>query len=304
MDKNLQNQIIRKVETILSTKITSTSIPPQGMDSTVFFVNTENGREYAIKVGNDEINDVLAYKLIKDSGLDIPVAEMVGEFEIDTHIITVTERIMFPLLDSIDKGSYSFYIPSMLENLRKIHQIKSSSAGLLNDLDEGRSWKEILLFKYSGKHRWFNWEETLKRDGLNPELIHESIEKLVRLINQTDLPSNNFSFLHTDFNQRNLFVNPDTKEITGIVDWSEAMFGDSLYDFARVRLFIRHFELPNSSLDYYNNFLQMSEEGKAREEIYFYSQVVDYLTWYSEELNDFNKGRIVLHQKILEEWFD
>src|SRR5690606_5572439 len=122
---------------------------------------------------------------------------------------------------------------------------------------------------------------------------------MINKINNTDLPENNFSFLHTDFNQRNLFVDPNSDEITGIIDWEEAMFGDPLYDFARVRMYIWHFDLGEDVVENYYKLLEYTEEQKKLEELYWLSRVIQYLGWYSEELNEFNTGRIKLHQDFL-----
>jgi|GEM_PF-3790455 len=41
------------------------------------------------------------------------------------------------------------------------------------------------------------------------------------------------SLLHGDLGDREIFVDPDSGEVTAIVDWGDALSGDPLYDFAR-----------------------------------------------------------------------
>lgn len=301
---DFQNRIIQEIEKKLRPTIVSTSIPPQGMGSNVFFVSTDDNREFVVKVGEDNRNEVAVLKVIHESGLDIPVPKVLCDFKIDENTITVLEKIQFSLLEKVADDRKPLFLGSMLDSLTKIHRLKNERVGRLCELAIYDSWKDLLLFKYSGKHPWFDWEEILTRSSLDGNLIRSAIDKLVREIKETQFLEKEYSLLHTDFNQRNLFVDEKTHKIAGIIDWEESMFGDPLYDFARIRLFIRHFNLGENALEDYYNFLQMTDVEKKREEIYFYSLVVDYLAWYSEVSNDFCVGRIKLHQTILEEWLE
>jgi aminoglycoside phosphotransferase (APT) family kinase protein len=108
-----------------------------------------------------------------------------------------------------------------------------------------------------------------------------------------------YSLLHTDFNQRNLFVDPKHHEISGIVDWEDAMFGDSVYDFARVRMYLWHFNFSEAAIRDYYDLVDFSADQKKLENLYWLSRVIQYLAWYSEELTEFNVARIKLHQEYL-----
>lgn len=108
--------------------------------------------------------------------------------------------------------------------------------------------------------------------------------------------------MHTDFNQRNLFVDLKSDEIKGVIDWSEAIFGDPIYDFARVRMYIWHFNLGEDVIEKYYKLVDFDQKQKNLEQIYWLSRVIEYLAYYSEELNEFNIGRIKLHQNFLENY--
>ena len=145
----------------------------------------------------------------------------------------------------------------------------------------------------------FDWNEIAERESLNKELILTSVEKMKIKIKDTLFDLKEYSLLHTDFNQRNLFVDPATHEISGIVDWEDAMFGDPLYDFARVRMYLWHFNFRQKSVDDYYALVHFSEKQKMLEDLYWLSRVIQYLAWYSEELTEFNVSRIKLHQDYL-----
>jgi len=301
----IQKQIIKKVGELLGINIRDVQTPVQGMDSYVIFAIDSNNKEYAIKYYRTaSANEALALRLLNDNKVDIPIPKVLGEFKINEKSVLILEKINFPLLESIPAGEMLRYIPSMIDNLKKIHKVKSERAGFLNKSGKNRSWKEIMLAKFTGKDPVLNWSKVAKRDGLDSELVLKSIENIIKKIEGTEFSEGPYSLLHTDFNQRNLFVNPDSGEIAGIVDWNEAIFGDPVYDFARVRMFIWHFDIENSALEKYYELVSLAPEQKKLEELYWLSRIIEYLAYYSEELNEFNVGRIKMHQDFLRacEW--
>ena len=305
MEKDFQEKIISKVKEYLKIKIADIKIPPQGMDSQVFFVTDADGREYTIKCYARGLSgDILAFKLLEENKIDIPVPKVFGVFTFENKQVSILEKINFPLLDSIPADQMSRYISSMVNNLKKIHGVKSDKAGFLTEIDKELSWKEVMLSKFTGANPDLDWKEIVTRESLDSKLLLDSVENIIKKIERTDFIDKDYSLLHTDFNQRNLFVNPDSDEITAIIDWVEAMFGDPIYDFARVRMYIWHFNLSDDTLEKYYELLSFTPEQKQLEKLYWLSRVIEYLAYYSEELNEFNRGRVKLHQDFLRayEW--
>lgn len=300
MESSIRKHIIQRISKILNINVLDVTIPKQGMDSQVFILKDQIGNEYAVKYSKETHNDHLALKLIHQHKVNIPVPFEITTFKENSNTVLVFQKIDYPLLESVsDKGKY---IPSMINNLIKIHTIKSKTAGLLSTADHSKTWKEIFLYKYSGKHPSFNWNEISLRNNVDSSLILSSVEKLRKKFEDSFLLNDNYSLIHTDFNQRNLFVDPKSDQLTGIIDWSEAMFGDPLYDFARVRMFIWHFNLSEHILKSYFKSLSLTDESKQLEELYFINLVLEYIAWYSEEQNNFNNGRLTLHQQFLREY--
>ncbi|MDD3190439.1 MAG: aminoglycoside phosphotransferase family protein [Candidatus Pacebacteria bacterium] len=298
----LEEKVIGKLESFFDTKIVKIVMPRQGMGSFVFFAVSEGGKEYVIKTSLDIKNDVLAYELLKRNDTEISTPEIFTSFVCDNKTFLVMEKIKALILEDVPDKDKGLYIDSMLENLSRIHKIKSERAGLVDGRFFSGSWKENLLFKYSGLHPWFDWKNILERTGVDRALVEDALVNIVEQIKKVDLPCSDYSLLHTDFNQRNLFVDPQSCEIVSIVDWSEAAFGDPLYDFARVRMFIQHFDLGEIVLKKYYSLLKLNKKERVREDLYFINQVVDYIAWYSESETNFNIGRLALHQKILREY--
>lgn len=296
MKRDISIKLIQEIEKRLFIKIVKTTIPPQGMDSQVFIVIDSKAKEYVIKYSKWAFNDKFAYDLINNHKLNIPIPKVLCSFVFDENQVLVLEKINYPLLESVNDKSK--YIPSMINCLKSIHEIKSDIAGLLNTR-LNKTWKEILLSNFNGNDELLDWVVITKRKGLDKDLVLKSINKLIKQIEEKEFLNSNYSLLHPDFNQRNLFIDPNSNKITGIIDWSESMFGDPLYDFARLRMFIWHFKLGENVLKEYYSLVNLNEKEKEIEQIYVVSFVIEYLAYYSEELNEFNNNRIKTHQEYL-----
>ncbi len=298
-----QNQIIEKLEELIEAHIVDVQIPNQGMNSEVLIVADSNGKEYAVKYHrNGASSDGFVLRFLEEKKVNIPVPKVLGDFMIEGRSVLILEKINFPLLETVAASEMHRYISSMIGNLQKIHRVRSDRAGFLAEIGEKRSWKKIMLAKFNGADPLLNWKKIVERRGLDSKLILMSVESIIKKIEGTEFAEGEYSFLHTDFNQRNLFINPASDEIAEVIDWDEAMFGDPVYDFARVRMFIWHFNLENSALENYYNLVLFTPEQKKPEELYLLIRIIEYLAYYSEELNEFNLGRIKLHQDFLREY--
>lgn len=301
MSKYADNKdFINAVETFLKVKIKKVQTPPQGMDSEVFFI--VDNKEYVIKASDGAMADVRAYQLLASNKINIPVPQLLGNFDFEGKPIVILEKITYPLLETLPTDQMKNYIPSMLENLKLIHKIKSPRSGYISDFDEKRTWKDFILSKFDGTDSRLDWSEISQREGLDKDIILKTVEKITLKLSKIKMLESDYSLIHTDFNQRNLFVNPKRNEIAGIIDWGESMFGDPIYDFSRVRMYIWHFDLGDNVIRKYYDLMSYSEIERELDDLYWLSRVIEYLAYYSEELNKFNCGRITLHQNFLKSY--
>ena len=297
-------KLIIRIEKELDTKIIQTTFPPQGMTSAVFIVRTLTGEEYAVKSGDQAQDDLPILKLISLSKIAIPVPKIIKSFVFEECPVVIQERIAYPLLESVPTSEIYRYLPSMVSQLKMLHTIKSNKPGLLNNLNNSGLWKDIIMAIFDGTD--FNWEEISNRKCLDKNLVLTSVSRIIDKIGKSEFIKQDYSLLHTDFNQRNLFVNPITHQIAGIIDWGEALFGDPIYDFARIRMLIWHFGLPLGVLQNYRKLTDYNLEQIKREDLYWLTRVIQYLAWYSDKPTDFDLGRINLHQEFLRNyhWHD
>ena len=272
------------------------SFPPQGMSSSVFFLFA-NGIEYAVKYGSDATKDAPAIELIRHRGVRVPVPEVVTTLVFEEVPVLVMKRITLPLLESVSALELPTYVPSMIAVMKELHTITNPKPQKLSSSQNLVSWKDYILSQLD--KRTINWTEVLKRDVLDHALVANALERFSAMLISSDLEPSTYALLHTDFNQRNLFVDPTTKTIGGIIDWEDAVFGDPVYDFARIRMFLWHFGLQENIVESYYDSMRYTDDEKRREWLYWTARVIQYLAWYSEENTEFNASRIALHQDYL-----
>lgn len=173
-----QEKLIAHIENEFKFKIVSVEIPLQGMSSSVFFIKTSDGKEYAVKYGVDAMKDVPVLDLISKEHIDIPVPALLGSLVFEQVPVVILERMPFPLLESVPVEEMSKYIPSMIENLRKLHTIKSISPRLLSEPNSKKTWKDMMLAIFDGNE--FDWNEIANREGLDKDLVLTSVKKMIQ----------------------------------------------------------------------------------------------------------------------------
>lgn len=83
------------------------------------------------------------------------------------------------------------------------------------------------------------------------ELLLEVADQAQRLLDTVD----RVALVHSDFNPKNLLVDPDTGEVTGLLDWEFAHAGIPFADLGNLLRFERHPEFVESVLTSYNRSL-------------------------------------------------
>ncbi len=297
-NQKFQQGLVKYIETNYNSDITidNVSYPPQGMSSSVFFIRLFK-IDCAVKYGQDVTKDVTAINLIKEKQLRIPVPNLIAAFTYKEVPVIILQKIDHPLYESVP--NMPKYIPSIVKTLNELHAVKSAIPGPLSEVGK-KTWEETIMSIFNGDT--IDWKEVSEREGVDKELIISSIEKMKNKIENTVFKLKEFSLLHTDFNQRNLFVDTKKYEISGVIDWEDAMYGDPIYDFARVRMYMWHFNFSVTEIEKYYKLVNFTPEQRNLEDLYWLSRVIQYMAWYSEELNDFNVERINLHQDYLRKY--
>lgn len=280
---SISPEIIRKVEKLLNTKITELEEPSSGFDHTVFSFRTQSGEKLLAKAEHSAIVDALVIESIMQNNLSIPVPRTVASSREDK--IAIFEFVQGVMLETLPQESILELFPSVLLSVKELRTIRSESAGGFLDVHDGGGgdWKSFFGLKYTDSHSYYTWELLLNDKRFDPSIIKKALGTINESINTfAELPS--YSLVHGDLHGGNIIV--DQNEIKAIIDWSDAIYGDPLYDYSRIRLFLVNESAEMSKI--YYDFLNMSTEEKEREEVYYLAHVLRILFFaVKENIEDF-----------------
>lgn len=288
------SQIITRAEDLSSEKIHSYGLAQKGADHIVLKITTESARKLVVKVGSDADTDAFVLKRISLLGVKAP--KVIAESEIISEqgkfplvIMTLLEGKLF---SKVKQNEKSKYINKIIKEVKKVHSIKSpGKSGRVLDVISGYgySWKESLKRNLTGENKEFNWKEVLSKKGVNKSVVEKALdlalEKLKSLPECSDL-----RLIHTDLNQSNIFIKG--KKLMGIIDWSDAKFGDPLFDFARFRMNIIH-RMDNKCLSEYYSSLSLTEKQREHESFYYLVNLLEYVNWFT-----YDNDQILLRKQM------
>ncbi len=261
---NIPKDIIQKVEALLHTKIKDINIPRSGFDHIVFMFKTSKGEKYITKADYNAVVDALVIDRIKNEGIAIPIPRVIA-YSIEDKI-AIFEFIEGKMLEVLYSDTIIKHFPKILEITSNIHKVKEKLAGDFKSVYDGNgtSWKEFFGLEYTNNHSYYKWNDLMQDNRFDAGLIKQTLQEINESISKIKEPLE-YSLLHSDIHGGNIIA--DDTQIKAIIDWSDANYGDPLYDFARIRLFL--VKDNKQMLKIYNNYLDMNQEEKEREKLYY-----------------------------------
>ncbi|MCA9380902.1 aminoglycoside phosphotransferase family protein [Candidatus Dojkabacteria bacterium] len=270
--------LITETEKILNKSIKSIESPLQGADSSVLICSLDDSSEIVLKYGEEVHKDLAVINILNESAYK-KIPKVLGDFVLEEKTCLITDKATGTLWEFCDNPDV--YIEEVLVEIEKIHQVTSKYPGQPFYIDQGLkiTWIDFLNRRYDGTEEYYKWNNVLKNQRVNTQLLKKGLEIVRSGIKSVSVPQT-FSMLHMDLNDRNIFIDEQTKEITCVIDWTDSVFGDRLLDLARFRLLLTHF-YPDS-INTYWQFNKFAHEEKKLEEFYFLCICLDYVIWYSE----------------------
>lgn len=185
-----------------------------------------SGNKFIIRFNS---NTDLGFKkedIIYSQYTDIPSARIIDLGKYKEFNWSLTKAYNGLQLHKLDKDSLQKVLPSLFETMNIIHSQKVTEDGFgLWDLSKKGKFEtfEEQLRSFIKVEKWeeFAKEHKFFRIDFVKTLLEE-FESLLKYISKEKY------FLHGDFGRTNIFA-LDNK-IEGIIDWSEAMYGDFLLD--------------------------------------------------------------------------
>ena len=283
MKPNIQIlKIVRFTETLLRNKVTRYRLPHEGADHLVIELNLADGRILILKVGSDADTDGFVLEKLRPKKLKVPTILKQSSLKTANTtyplvIMTTCEGIMLKNLMVHDKHHY---VTQIINEISKVHRVPSpSNAGRVLEVEKGQKlpWSDYLLRDLTGASPEFNWDNIITLPRVDRHLVTWGLEKAIAGVR--NIPNDRkLRLLHGDLNDSNIFVKG--KELEGIIDWSDSLYGDPLFDFARFRMNIVH-RMNNKALDNYYEALVLDSTEKKLEELYFLIHMLVYVNWYS-----------------------
>lgn len=212
----------------------SNIVPIQGGERSITYSFSANGKDFIIRI-NREVEgfqkDKNAYEDFQNL---IPVPKMLKIGSYQSGYYAISEKAKGTVPDDT-KGLSHYLIENIFLILDAIHVPAKidDKYGLIDSAREAHfeTWEEyifkdyILVVKKNGDY--YTWKEIYaksKNDIEEFKNIEKRIKGLIKYI-----PKEKY-FIHGDFGGSNLIVDDD--KVTAVIDWSESMYGDFLFDIA------------------------------------------------------------------------
>ena len=283
--------------------VASNFIRIHGGERSIAYSFSVNGKDFIIRI-NREIE---GFQKDKNSYEDfqhvIPVPKILKIGPYQSGYYAISEKAKGSALDD-NKQLTPALVEDIFSILDAIHikAKKDDKYGLIDSTRKAHftSWEEylfkdyILVVKENGSY--YTWKEIYAKSKKHVEEF-KNIERRIRELIKY-IPNEKY-FVHGDFGGSNLIVERD--RVTAVIDWSESMYGDFLFDIAYYAFWRGDREL----IIKYKNYC----EKKGRVIPYFEERILCHQLFIGlhslaiylviEDINEF-KGVQVKLRKILE----
>lgn len=274
--------VVGFAEALLGERVIKHRSPDEGADHLVVELTLADGRILIVKVGSDADTDGFVLKKLKSKRLKVPT--------ILKQSLLKAGNVCYPLivmaayegvtLKSVAVSDKHHYVAQIINEVREIHKILSpGGTGRVLEVERGQElpWSDYLLRDLTGASPEFDWDNIVTLPNVDKHLVTSGLQKAIS--GAKSIPNDRkMRLLHGDLNDSNIFVKG--MELEGIIDWSDSLYGDPLFDFARFRMNISH-RMNRDALTKYYETLNLDIGEKKLEELYFLIHVLVYVNWYS-----------------------
>lgn len=191
--------------------------------------------------------DMYAWKNFKSSKIPMPEILEIGELK-EKLYFAISRKVEGQNFDTLPVEIQKSLVPQLIEihEAVKSVQIPDGKFGYWNGegVAASNTWRDFVV-SYDDDI-YGKWDELYKDTCLEKEVIEKVYAKLSELTSY--LPEERF-LVHGDFAGNNAVS--DGKTITGILDWGESSYGDTLYDIAWNDFYFEYLNLGTAVKEYY-----------------------------------------------------
>jgi hygromycin-B 4-O-kinase len=167
----------------------------------------------------------------------LPIPRIVATGTRENTAWAISERMAGRTLNDCTPAVRRAVLPALLDTLDAIGQVDVSRSDGYGDWDgtgRGRfaSWIDFLASAIDNHPDGFytNWHEYFETSFLERDLYGAVYRQMLQLAEQ--IPDQR-ALVHNDYQLENVLT--DGQQITGVIDWANALYGDPLYDVAWLR---------------------------------------------------------------------
>jgi aminoglycoside phosphotransferase len=293
------DQVLEHARKIVGQDLLLVTENKRGSRSLVLTVNNSR-HDFVIKAGPDTETDYFVLNLLHDLRFPSPTLIAYSDIHNDYGLV-IMSKLSGIQARNLPLTERFHVVSALMDEMGKLKICKSDSgAGEIKKVCRGRgsTWTGYLNQVLDRA------EEDLRANNLiNKDLVDwKSIQTATELIRIgiENLPTDlDLCLLHNDLNLANCIVTPVESNLLGVVDWSDAIYGEQLYDFSRLKMNLEQSN-DEESLRIYKSKLAINGEESGREQLYYLCRLVEYLGIYGKYGSEhwFNRNQQLLSQTI------
>ncbi len=175
--------------------------------------------------------------------------------QVGEHSYTISQKMPGRGLQSLTKAEYIAALPSLIETLFAIHQTNVQDwrhYGWIGDDGEGRfpTWQSF-IGRVSEEERpdgfYGQWHTLFQTTFLERDFFEQVYQRMMDLLQFC--PPERW-LVHGEYGYNNVLV--ENGRVTAVLDWTDAMYGDFVYDIAAMDFWLpKDLELPRRIEQYY-----------------------------------------------------
>ena len=206
--------------------------PLRGGEWSRAYASTLDGRDVVVRFGAHGEDFAKDRRMAAHSSESLPIPAVLDIGEAPDGYFAVSERAYGDFLDELDAEGMSAALPRLLDALRAAWRIDlSSTTGYGGWGADGNaphaSWHDALMDITRPRGRLPGWREALEASPTGAGPFDTAALALGTLVGRC--PERR-QVIHNDLLYRNVLVRGG--EISAVLDWGNAMYGDGAYDLA------------------------------------------------------------------------
>lgn len=258
MKTNLSQDAIKSLLTKEMGTITNLQQMTEGEESQAlsFF---HNNKPYVARINPDVKGfkkDQYAYEHFKSGNIPIPRVSKLGHVD-SNHSFCISELISGITLQDADLAQITRLLEPLTDVWSEIGRIDISNSSGYGEFDENgngkyETWEDFTLAVLD-----YDWKKVT--DVIDAELVEKIKDELKRLVL---LCPNERKLVHGDFGANNVIV--EDKQIKSVIDWENALYGDTLYDIAIAYFWSPWLLCMQKSAEYWEELFNRTDDYHSR----------------------------------------